>query len=291
MTLMRAMAVLIVIPAVILGLTTATVTAQEKMADSRVQVVTKAELVRLDDVEGHTMTTFENKGYNLQGGSWTVNRGTNDLIKGNGTARGYTTTNYPDGAVSYSSWEGKTTTVVVDGKSIATSAGRGSSSPGLVNGRIERRAVRGNRRALETESASSNGKANGVRSGKKADIAERRAPKFPSAPVLPYTLRPSHPVCLTSSGVVGGIDIDVTRLHAHRYGGGSLRRSRRSRHFASRRLRSKFVVHQIRSQPPRRSTRMVSPTRTTIAVFVQILVSHGTPWKMSGPPHEASMTD
>ena len=123
MTLMRAMAVLIVIPAVILGLTTATVTAQEKMADSRVQVVTKAELVRLDDVEGHTMTTFENKGSNLQGGSWTVNRGTNDLIKGNGTARGYTTTNYPDGAVSYASWEGKTTTVVVDGKSVATSAG------------------------------------------------------------------------------------------------------------------------------------------------------------------------
>ena len=69
------------------------------------------------------MATFENKGYNLKTGTWTVNRGTNDLIKGNGTGRGYTTTNYPDGAVSYASWEGKTTTVVLDGRSIATSAG------------------------------------------------------------------------------------------------------------------------------------------------------------------------
>jgi len=123
MTPMRALAVLIVIPAVILGLTTATPTAQEKMADSRVQVITKVDLVRLDDVDFHTMATFENKGYNLKTGSWTVNRGTSDLIKGNGTARGYTTTHYSDGAVSYSSWEGKTTTMVVDGKSIATSAG------------------------------------------------------------------------------------------------------------------------------------------------------------------------
>ena len=123
MMLIRATAVLIVLLAIILGLTTATVTAQEKMVDSRVQVITKVDVARLDDVEGHTMATFENKGYNLKIGSWTVNRGVSDLIKGNGTARGYTTTNYPDGAVTYSSWEGKTTTVVVDGKSIATSAG------------------------------------------------------------------------------------------------------------------------------------------------------------------------
>jgi hypothetical protein len=123
MMLIRATAVLIVLLAVILGLTPATVTAQEKMSDSRVQVLTKVDVVRLDDVEGHTMTTFENKGYNLKAGSWTVNRGTSDLIKGNGTARGYTTTHYPDGAVTYSSWEGKTTTVVVDGKSMATSEG------------------------------------------------------------------------------------------------------------------------------------------------------------------------
>ena len=123
MTLIRATAVLIVLLAIILGLTTATVTAQEKMVDSRVQVITKVDVARLDDVEGHTMATFENKGYNLKIGSWTVNRGVSDLIKGNGTARGYTTTNYLDGAVTYSSWEGKTTTVVVDGKSIATSAG------------------------------------------------------------------------------------------------------------------------------------------------------------------------
>ena len=118
MTLIRATLMLIVLSATILGLTTAPVTAQEKMADSRVQVVTKVDVVRLDDVEGHTTATFENKGYNLKTGSWTVNRGTSDLIKGNGTARGYTTTHYSDGAVSYSSWEGKTTTVVVDGKSI-----------------------------------------------------------------------------------------------------------------------------------------------------------------------------
>ena len=123
MTLIRATLMLIVLSATILGLTTAPVTAQEKMADSRVQVVTKVDVVRLDDVEGHTTATVETKGYNLKSGSWTVVRGVSDLIKGNGTAQGYSTTNYPDGAVMYASWEGKTTTVVVDGKSIATSAG------------------------------------------------------------------------------------------------------------------------------------------------------------------------
>src|SRR5439155_585548 len=75
MTLIRATAVLIVLLAIILGLTTATVTAQEKMVDSRVQVITKVDVARLDDVEGHTMATFENKGYNLRIGRWTVNRG------------------------------------------------------------------------------------------------------------------------------------------------------------------------------------------------------------------------
>jgi hypothetical protein len=40
-----------------------------------------------------------------------LNRGTNDGIKGNGTARGYTTAYYPDRAVTYSSWEGKATMI------------------------------------------------------------------------------------------------------------------------------------------------------------------------------------
>jgi hypothetical protein len=122
MTVTRAMAITIVLAAWSCGMTIATAIAQEKMADSRVQV-TKAEVVRVDDVEGHTIALFENKGYNLKTGSWTVNRGTNDLIKGNGTGRGYTTTTHPDGSVNYSSWEGKTTTTVIDGKSVSTSSG------------------------------------------------------------------------------------------------------------------------------------------------------------------------
>jgi hypothetical protein len=116
-------AVLIMIAALILGLAPATVTAQEKFGDSRVQVTVKAEVVRLDDVEGHTLVTFQNKGYNLKAGTWMVTNGTSDLVKGNGTGRGYTTTYYPDGVMNYTSWEGKTTTTVVDGKSIATSEG------------------------------------------------------------------------------------------------------------------------------------------------------------------------
>lgn len=123
MTLMRAMALLILSQMVVLGLTPATVIAQEKIGDSRVQVITKLELIRLDDVEGHTIAIFENKGYNVKTGSWTLNRGTNDLIKGTGTAQGYTTTHYPDGAISYASWEGKATMTVVDGKPTPTSSG------------------------------------------------------------------------------------------------------------------------------------------------------------------------
>ena len=123
MTLMRAYAMLVVIIAVVVGFIPATVTAQEKMGDSRVQIITKIDVVRLDDVDGHTLTTFENKGYNLKTGTWTLNRGVTDAIKGIGTARGYTTTNYPDGVVTYSSWEGKTTLVVVDGKPVPMASG------------------------------------------------------------------------------------------------------------------------------------------------------------------------
>jgi hypothetical protein len=123
MTWMRTLPTSIVLSAVLFGLTPATLTAQEKISDTRVQVITKLELVRLDDVEGHTIAIFENKGYNLKNGSWTLNRGTNDLVKGNGTAQGYTKTHYPDGSTTYSSWEGKATMITVDGKPMSTSSG------------------------------------------------------------------------------------------------------------------------------------------------------------------------
>lgn len=123
MSVARATAMTMVLAACFVGITTATTMAQERMGDARVQVITKADVVRLDDAEGHTIGMFESKGYNLKTGSWTLNRGTNDLIKGNGSGQGYTTTYYPDGAITYSSWEGKTTMSVVDGKSISTSAG------------------------------------------------------------------------------------------------------------------------------------------------------------------------
>jgi hypothetical protein len=122
MSLTRRTALLILIGAVI-GFANRPVGAQEKMGDSRVQVTIKAEIVRLDDVEGHVVTHFESKGYNLRLGTWTLNRGTSDLIKSNGTAQGYTKTSYPDGAVSFSKWEGRTTTTMVNGKAVTTSAG------------------------------------------------------------------------------------------------------------------------------------------------------------------------
>jgi|SRR5689334_13439727 len=122
MTFRRALTMLM-ISAVLLALTPAMLTAQEKMADTRVQVNTKVEVVRLDDVEGHTMATFENKGYNLKERSWTFVHGTSDLTKGNGTVQGYITTHYPDGALLYASWEGKATMTPVDGKPVSTSSG------------------------------------------------------------------------------------------------------------------------------------------------------------------------
>lgn len=108
---------------IILGLSTTTVSSQEKMGDSRVQVTVKTEVARHDDVEGHTITLFESKGYNLKTGSWTVNRGTSDVIKGNGASQGYTKTHYPDGAVTFTRWEGEATTTMVDGKPVTSSAG------------------------------------------------------------------------------------------------------------------------------------------------------------------------
>lgn len=118
----RAALILIVIGAIV-ALTGTSAIAQEKFGDTRVNVTVKSEIIRLDDVEGHVITIFESKGYDLRRGTHVINRGTSDVVKGNGSHRGYTKTFYPDGNVNFGQWEGKVTTAVVDGKPVTTFAG------------------------------------------------------------------------------------------------------------------------------------------------------------------------
>lgn len=97
--------------------------AEEKIGDTRVSVTAKLEVIKLDDVEGHIISIAESKGYDLKSGTWVINRLTSDLVKGNGTHRGYTKSMNPDGDVAFSKWEGRVTTTMADGKPRTTFEG------------------------------------------------------------------------------------------------------------------------------------------------------------------------
>ena len=70
---------------------------------------TELHCTKLDDVEGHSICTYEIPGVGvLEDGTLTsrVTKGTLDYVNGEGLAEGYTITTYPDGSTHTGKWSG-----------------------------------------------------------------------------------------------------------------------------------------------------------------------------------------
>ena len=107
----------------VFGVTTSL--AQEKVKTKRTDygVVVKYETFKVDDAEGHALNLYENRGAGVGsvGESTFVAKGTSDLIKGNGTHKGYYKNTDKDGNAFFTRWQGKvSTTKSPEGKPIMT---------------------------------------------------------------------------------------------------------------------------------------------------------------------------
>jgi hypothetical protein len=126
---------ILTILAFILALSVTTSTAQEKlkMKVKSVGVFTTLEQMKLDDTEGHTLTSYEAKGAGSgSDGEFTfLNQGMSDLVKGNGTHNGYWKATDKDGHSQWAKWQGKvTTTLSPEGKPIVKFGGAWSFTKG-----------------------------------------------------------------------------------------------------------------------------------------------------------------
>jgi len=104
--------------------------AQEKikLKDRRYWFATKMEVMKVDDTEGHIIQIMEQKGVDVGSGDVSFNRSVSDLVKGNGTLQGYSTTRGPDGSnARFFKVQGTvTTTLSPEGNPIITVEGTGS---------------------------------------------------------------------------------------------------------------------------------------------------------------------
>ena len=96
-----------------------------KLSDTRYYFTTKHEALKVDDVEGHAIAISESKAVDIGSKVLSICRNTYDLVRGNGTIRGYCTMMEPDGRVTrFTSHEGKVmTTLSPEKKPIMTVEG------------------------------------------------------------------------------------------------------------------------------------------------------------------------
>jgi hypothetical protein len=114
-----------------LGLTSSLAQEKTKFAGKRFGVMTKTEVIKVDDTEGHIITLGESKGVDVITGDQFVSSGFSDSVKGNGTHWGYSKAIAPDGSVAFSPFKMKvTTTLSPQGKPISTFEGTFSFTKG-----------------------------------------------------------------------------------------------------------------------------------------------------------------
>jgi hypothetical protein len=107
------------------GIMTSVAQEKVKIKAKRYYFATKTEVMKIDDTEGHIIEIGESKGVDVGSGDVSFSRSSFDLVKGNGTMQGYTTTMEPDGVnVRFTKAQGKvTTTLSPAGKPIMTMEG------------------------------------------------------------------------------------------------------------------------------------------------------------------------
>jgi hypothetical protein len=108
-----------------IGVTNSIAQEKKKVSDTTYWFATKTEVIKVNEAKGHIIQISESKGINVGRKELAICRNTYDLVKGNGTLRGYSTLMGLDGKVIRNlKQEGKVITLLsAEGKPIMTGEG------------------------------------------------------------------------------------------------------------------------------------------------------------------------
>ena len=108
-----------------LGIMNSTAQEKKKVSDTTYWFITKTEAIKVNEAKGHIIQISESKGVNVGRKELAICRNVYDLVKGNGTLRGYSTLMGLDGKVTRNlKQEGKVITLLsAEGKPIMTGEG------------------------------------------------------------------------------------------------------------------------------------------------------------------------
>ena len=108
-----------------LGIMNSTAQEKKKVSDTTYWFTTKTEAIKVNEAKGHIIQISESKGVNVGRKELAICRNVYDLVKGNGTLRGYSTLMGLDGKVTRNlKQEGKVITLLsAEGKPIMTGEG------------------------------------------------------------------------------------------------------------------------------------------------------------------------
>jgi hypothetical protein len=120
-----AISILAIVLVFIFGVISSTAQEKKKVSDTTYWFATKTEVIKVNEAKGHIIQISESKGVNVGRKELAICRNTYDLVKGNGTLRGYSTLMGLDGKVTRNlKQEGKVITFIsAEGKPIMTGEG------------------------------------------------------------------------------------------------------------------------------------------------------------------------
>ena len=122
---LRRIAIFAVVLICLLGVMNSIAEEKKKVSDTTYWFGTKTEVIKVNEAKGHIIQISESKGINVGRKELAICRNTYDLVKGNGTLRGYSTLMGLDGKVIRNlKQEGKVITLLsAEGKPIMTGEG------------------------------------------------------------------------------------------------------------------------------------------------------------------------
>ena len=117
--------IIVVVLIIALGVMNSIAQEKKKVSDTTYWFATKTEAIKVNEAKGHIIQISESKGINVGRKELAICRNTYDLVKGNGTLRGYSTLMGLDGKVTRNlKQEGKVITLLsAEGKPIMTGEG------------------------------------------------------------------------------------------------------------------------------------------------------------------------
>jgi len=122
---LRRIGIIAVVLIIALGVMNSIAEEKKKVSDTTYWFVTKTEAIKINEAKGHIIQISESKGVNVGRKELAICRNTYDLVKGNGTLRGYSTLMGLDGKVLRNlKQEGKVITLLsAEGKPIMAGEG------------------------------------------------------------------------------------------------------------------------------------------------------------------------